>query len=114
MLRPRSGARRRLVVVTFGIAGLVLAAPALPAAKAGGTTVTIKDRQYDPDPVTVAVGDTITWSNASDEDHNVRGGPFNSPTLHSGNTFSFTFDQKGTVKYVCDFHPTMKGTIKVG
>jgi len=105
--------RRRLAVLGCGIAGLVLAAPGLPAARAGGTTVVINDRQYQPDPVTVAVGDTVTWSNASDEDHNVRGGPFNSPALHPGNTFSFTFDKKSTIKYVCDFHPTMKGTIKV-
>jgi plastocyanin len=105
--------RRRLCVVGCTITGLVLAVPGLPAAEAVGTTVTIKNRQYNPDPVTVAVGDTITWSNASDEDHNVRGGPFNSPALHPGNTFSFTFDKKGTIRYVCDFHPTMKGTITV-
>jgi len=113
MLGSHSGARRRLAVVGCGIAGLMFAVPALPAAKAGGVTVSIADRKYNPDPVTVAVGDTITWSNASDEDHNVRGGPFNSPALHPGNTFSFRFDKKGTIKYVCDYHPTMQGTIKV-
>ena len=109
-----TGQGRRLAVLGCGIAALVLAAPVVPAAQAGGTTVTIDDRQYNPDPVTVSVGDTVTWSNVSDEDHNVRGGPFNSPTMHPSNTFSFTFPQKGTIKYVCDFHPTMKGTIKVG
>jgi len=103
----------RSAVVGSAIAALLLAAPTLPAAKAGGTTVSIANRQFSPNPITVAVGDTVTWSNASDEDHNVRGGPFNSPALHPGNTFSFTFDKKATVNYVCDFHPTMKGTIKV-
>lgn len=105
--------RRRAAVLSCGIAGLVLAAPALPAARAGETTVMIDGRMFHPDPVKVSVGDTVTWSNASDEDHNVRGGPFNSPVLHPGNTFSFTFTNKGTIKYVCDLHPTMKGTVKV-
>jgi plastocyanin len=107
-------ARGRLAVVGCGIAALVLAAPPPVPAEAASATVVIDGRQYNPDPVTVAVGDTVTWSNGSDEDHNVRGGPFNSPTLHPGNTFSFTFDKQGIIKYVCDLHPTMKGTISVG
>ena len=114
MIGSISGANRRLAVLSCGVVGLVLAGPTLPAARADGPTVIINDRMYNPDPVTVPVGGTITWSNASDEDHNVRGGPFNSPALHPGNTFSFTFTKTGTIKYVCDFHPTMKGTIKVG
>ena len=61
----------------------------------------------------LGVGDTVTWQNTSDEDHNVRGGPFNSPAIHKGSSFSFTFTRAGTVNYVCDYHPTMKGTVKV-
>jgi len=95
------------------VGAAVLAGPSLPVARAADTTVLIEGRAYNPSPATVHVGDTVTWKNASDEDHNVRGGPVDSPTLHPGNTFSFTFNRAETINYVCDFHPTMKATIKV-
>jgi plastocyanin len=109
----RAKLARRRVAVAAGAAAVLLAGPALPFARAAEAVVLIDHRAYNPDPVAVHVGDTVTWKNGSDEDHNVRGGPFNSPALHPGNTFSFTFTKVGTVSYVCDFHPTMKGTIKV-
>jgi plastocyanin len=108
------GAVRRRAAVLACATAVVMAGPSLPVAHAAETVVLINDRAYNPNPATVHVGDTVTWKNGSDEDHNVRGGPFNSPALHPGNTFSFTFTKAGTISYVCDFHPTMKGTIKVG
>lgn len=110
-LRP--GPIRGRAAVLVCAAGVVVAGPSLPVAQAAETMVLIEGRAYNPSPATVHVGDTVTWKNASDEDHNVRGGPFNSPVLHPGNTFSYTFNKAGTINYVCDLHPTMKATIKV-
>jgi plastocyanin len=104
--------RGRLAVLA-GVAVAALLGPSLPAARAAETVVQIDDRGYSPDPLAVHVGDTVTWRNTSDEDHNVRGGPFNSPAIHKGSSFSFTFTRAGTVDYVCDYHPTMKGTVKI-
>src|SRR5262245_64594423 len=107
--RPRGRVAATLVLGT----GLGLALGVLPNARAAESGVTIDNRVYSPETVTVAVGDTVTWSNVSKEDHTVRGGPFNSPLLHPGERFSFTFTKAGTIKYTCDVHPMMKGAVKV-
>jgi plastocyanin len=105
--RPRRGATLALGV------GVALALAILPSAQAAEAGVTINNRMFSPSDVTVSMGDTVTWTNASNEDHNVRGGPFNSPVLHPGDRFSYTFTRTGTVRYNCDIHPTMRGTVTV-
>jgi len=82
-------------------------------ARAAATNIAIEQRAFSPNPVAVHVGDTVTWRNTSDDDHNVRGGPVDSPVLHPGETFSYTFARAGTVDYVCDLHPTMQARIVV-
>jgi plastocyanin len=99
--------------VLAGAAALMVTATAIPAARAAGTTVAVEARDFNPSPVTVHVGDTVTWRNTSDDDHNVRGGPVDSPVLHPGDTFSFTFTKAGTVNYVCDLHPMMQAKVVV-
>jgi plastocyanin len=96
-----------------GTATVALAATSLSGAGAAGTGVAIEQRAFNPTPLTVRVGDTVTWRNTSDDDHNVRGGPVDSPVLHPGNTFSFTFTKAGTIDYVCDLHPSMQARIVV-
>jgi plastocyanin len=93
--------------------GVALALVVLPSARAAEAGVTINNRMFNPSEVTVSVGDTVTWSNASNEDHSVRGGPFSSPVLHPGDRFSHTFARTGTIRYACDIHPTMRGTVTV-
>ena len=41
------------------------------------------------------------------------GGGWGSGTLSVGKTFSRTFNVRGTIKYHCNFHSTMHGTIVV-
>jgi plastocyanin len=108
---PAPHGRRLRATLVGTVAVLALVSSTLPAGAV--TMVTINNRKYDPNPATVAVGDTVTWRNASNEDHDVRGGPFTSPVLHPGDTFSFTVEHKGTVNYTCDFHPTLKGIMWV-
>jgi plastocyanin len=107
-LRPQRGAARGL-----GLVGVALTLAILPSAQAAEAGVTINNRMFMPSEVTVSVGDTVTWTNASNEDHNVRGGPFNSPVLKPGEHFSHTFTKSGAVRYNCDIHPTMRGTVTV-
>ncbi|HLJ07071.1 MAG TPA: plastocyanin/azurin family copper-binding protein [Acidimicrobiia bacterium] len=108
-----AGRRRRAAPLLAGGIAVAAVAPSLPAARAAGTTVAIEQRAFNPSPVSVHVGDTVTWRNTSDDDHNVRGGPVDSPVLHPGNTFSFTFTKAGTVDYVCDLHPMMQAKVVV-
>jgi len=84
-----------------------------PAATA--TTVGIDNFLYSPDPITVAVGTTITWTNDEDFDHTVTAddGSFDSGDLATGDTFEHTFDAAETFTYLCSIHPNMAGTIIV-
>ncbi|HVV13580.1 cupredoxin family copper-binding protein [Amycolatopsis sp.] len=79
--------------------------------------VAIKNYAYDPAALTVAVGDTVTWTNDDTAPHTVTvsDGPvkFNSPNLQQGQTFTYTFTQAGTYSYYCAVHPDMKATVTV-
>jgi plastocyanin len=68
---------------------------------------------YSPDPINVSVGDTVVWTNNdSGIAHTVTSGtssgfsnsPLSSPTLSSGQTFQFTFNNAGTFTYGCTIH----------
>jgi plastocyanin len=97
-----------------------------------GTSVSIvsgssslTDTAYQPNPIQVSVGNTVTWTNNDSQPHTVTSGsngqpdnkfnssPNFSPLLNPGQTFSFTFTQAGTYPYFCMLHPNMVGTVSV-
>jgi plastocyanin len=82
---------------------------------ASGPAVDIHNFAFNPGSLSVAVGDTVTWTNTDTVAHTVtsRDGTFNSGTLEPGKTFTFTFTKAGSFDYVCSFHPNMTGTIVV-
>jgi hypothetical protein len=63
----------------------------------------------------VNAGDTIQWTNDGSvpEGHDVTGDGLDSGVLHSGASYSHTFNSSGTFSYICTIHPSMKGTVKV-
>jgi plastocyanin len=86
------------------------------AAPAGNqVAVSIVNFLYDPSPVNVAVGDTVTWTNNDTVPHTVTAndGSFQSGTMQPGATFSFTFTGAGTFDYHCEFHANMSGQVVV-
>ena len=68
---------------------------------------------FKPDTLTVTVGATVTWTNNDAAGHDVKSDLFQSPNMAKGQTFSFTFTNKGTYDYICGIHPNMKGKIIV-
>jgi plastocyanin len=90
----------------------------------GSATLTY-DGGFQPDPIQVQVGDTVTWTNDDLESHTVTSGSngvsdnkFNSspnfiPLMASGTTFSHTFTEPGKYPYFCLLHPNMVGTVIV-
>jgi plastocyanin len=78
-------------------------------------SVSIQNGGYSPASVSIHVGDTITWTNADDQDHTViaQDGSFNSGNIGSGRSFSHTFTTAGTIAYYCKYHPRMKGVVVV-
>ncbi len=77
--------------------------------------VIMANRAYDPDTVTIKVGDTVTWINEDAPRHDVvaDNGEFKSDLFDKGQSFSFTFTTVGTYPYHCTIHPGMTGTIIV-
>jgi plastocyanin len=74
---------------------------------------------YNPNPIEIKVGDTMTWINSDSSPHSVTSSSndgsitFDSDVLRRGETFSFTFDKEGQYPYLCTLHPSMVGTVVV-
>ncbi len=96
------------------------ATPTAGTPTAGGRAeegaVTIANFAYDPETIEVAVGSTVTWTNEDGAPHTATGQDrdvLQSGTIATGETYSQTFDEAGTIEYFCEFHPNMKGTVVV-
>lgn len=80
--------------------------------------VVMEDTKFDPMDVTVPAGGTIIWTNEDDFSHTVtkESGPgpeFDSGPIAGGETYEQTFDEPGTIAYLCTIHPGQTGTITV-
>ena len=82
-----------------------------------------KDKSFDPNPIEINTGDSITWTNDDNEIHTVTSGSdegpsigteFDSGTLAPGQSFTHQFDKPGTYEYFCSFHDSMTGKVIVG
>jgi plastocyanin len=83
---------------------------------AAGVEVMIKDFAYDPDPVTIKVGESVTWTNQDTAPHTATGMDrevLQSGKLDQGQSFTQTFDTAGSYEYFCEYHPNMKGVVNV-
>jgi plastocyanin len=85
------------------------------SAQAASHAVKIANFEYSPTPLTIDVGDSITWSNEGFITHTVTAadGMFDSGNLKGGTTFSFTFTSPGDMRYACSIHPQMHGEVIV-
>ncbi|MDH5657798.1 MAG: multicopper oxidase domain-containing protein [Nitrosopumilus sp.] len=70
---------------------------------------------YDPLGIQVNSGITVTWTNDDFVAHTVTDKKlsFDSGFIQAGNTWSYTFDNKGELDYFCTLHPWMEGVISV-
>ncbi len=86
-----------------------------PGDAANAVTVSIGDYFFEPDEVSLAVGDTVTWSHDGDLTHNVTAtdGSFASDNLATGQTFTHTFAEAGSFEYRCTLHGQMIATLDV-
>ena len=93
---------------------LLLGAVALPLLLgAKRVSITIDDMQFNPATVDVQVGDTVTWTNNDDRDHNVVGDSFRSGNLRPGSSYSYQFNTAGRFSYGSSIYPRMKGSVIV-
>jgi plastocyanin len=100
------------------------APPAAVPRSAGGevaqasasASVSIGDNFYSPASVSVAVGDTVTWTNNGQAQHSATAdnGSFDTGVFGPGVTRSQTFNQAGTFSYFCTVHgQSQSGTVRV-
>lgn len=103
-------------------AGLLLLSPlaamlagAHPARAATTHQVSIQGGRFKPDSLTIKAGDTVVWTNLDGRDHTAtaRDKSWSTKSLSFKKTGAITFQEKGTHKYFCRWHPGMRGTITV-
>jgi plastocyanin len=78
-------------------------------------TVTIEDMRFQPETITVALGDTIIWVNKDLFPHTAtsEAGRFDSKDIQADKSWRHTVRNKGDFAYICTFHPTMKAMLRV-
>jgi plastocyanin len=100
-------------VAATGLASEITAAAAHP--KGTKHTVVIEAMRFDPQELTVKVGDMIEWENRDPFPHTATavGKPFDSHEIAAGRSWKFTARKAGVFAYACSLHPTMLGTLRV-
>lgn len=109
----------RFLLAAACTVALLLAVPAFAADQ----TAQVGDDFFDPDPVRIAKGDTVTWDWVGVNDHSVVATPgkkqierFKSAVQQgTDKSFAHTFENEGSFTYLCTEHAdTMKGRVVVG
>ena len=77
-----------------------------------GSQVAVRGRAFEPSPLAVTAGDTVTWVWKERKPHNVSGEGFDSGDKRSG-SFRHTFGEPGTYPYRCTLHAGMDGVVVV-
>jgi plastocyanin len=71
---------------------------------------------FQPQALSVRVGQTVEWKNAGSVPHtatSIDGKAFDSAAIPAGKSWRFKAVKKGTFDYVCTLHPNMKGKLIV-
>lgn len=102
------------------------ASPATPDASPGVNEVNVTIESgaasrttdaFGVNPLVVAIGSTVTWTNNDTIPHTVTSKPdetlFDSETIPPGGKFSHKFETAGTFDYYCEIHPAMVGSVQV-
>ena len=107
----------RLFTIIAALSFVLLGAVSLTADSNSKThTINIENMRFDPAEVTVKAGDTIIWVNKDLVPHTATSateGVFDSGFMEAGQTWKYEVKGKGDVAYICTFHPTMKGVLKI-
>jgi plastocyanin len=111
-----------LLLLTFSLGCGSSNTPPSSPSPGSGTPVSIVNGSstmtttaYAPNPVTITVGSSITWTNNDTTAHTAtdNNGAYNSGSIAPGGQFTRTFTATGTFAYHCTIHPNMVGTVNV-
>jgi plastocyanin len=104
--------RKLLLMLAVAVTALAVAGP---AGAATTKTVNIFGSTFSPKSVTITEGDTITWVNRDNANHQILAdkGQFVSAILRPRQTFSFTFNAAGTYTYKDELNTRLRGRVDV-
>jgi plastocyanin len=79
------------------------------------TNSRMRNMQFEPRRVRIAVGSTLAWRNDDQVVHTVKAldGSWESPAIEPGGVYRHTFSQPGEFEITCGPHPFMKQTVEV-
>jgi plastocyanin len=107
-----------LLIVVAAVAATGLwpeVAAAAAYSKSPMRSVIIAAMRFQPQKLTVKVGDTIVWSNHDPFPHTVTatGRQFDSHAIAAGTSWKYTARHTGVFTYTCSLHSTMSATLRV-
>ena len=120
--RPMAARQSAPAAVGMTAAAATKAGQSTPAPASGtgapaveSVTVRIDGMRFYPQKITVKPGTTVTWVHGSQMPHTISGDAdgMRSGTLYNGQQYSHTFSATGSYNYVCDLHPSMRGSVVV-
>jgi plastocyanin len=80
---------------------------------ANSPSVSIVDFSYFPGTLRIQAGQSVTWRNDGNEEHDVTGDDWHSGLLDPTYTYHLTFGLPGTYAYRCSIHLDMTGAVIV-
>jgi len=75
--------------------------------------VVIRDFKFQPSAMTIPAGASVEFINMDNAPHTATSDSWDTGTLAKKQSKVIVFDEPGTYKYVCQFHPGMRGQIVV-
>lgn len=104
---------RRLLLVAAAFPVLALTSASAPA---GVASVSVSESGFDPQTISVHRGDTVTWTNTGDHEHQITSAKAefpSSPVLRPGQSWSFTFARQGRFAYIDGVNQNVTATVVV-
>jgi plastocyanin len=113
--RGGRGAARRAAAALLAAAAVVGAAATCAGRHPRSHAVAIRSFTFQPETLTVALGDTIVWTNGDVVPHTAtaRGGGWDSGSLSERQSWRLVAATPGRHPYYCVFHPNMQGVVEV-
>jgi plastocyanin len=95
--------------------GHAVSPAATAMAKPQAHTVVIEGMRFQPEGLTVAPGDTVVWLNRDMVPHTATSASarFDSTEIAPGKSWTYTAKARGEFTYLCTYHPTMKGIVRI-
>jgi plastocyanin len=114
--RRSASSRRALASLAAALGTLACClgpSAAVETARPATHTVVMEAVSFQPGVLTVKTGDSIVWRNQDPFPHTATSSAFDSQSIAPGQSWTYTAKTRGEFPYVCTFHPTMKGTLRV-